>query len=187
MFAVTYATKVSFAIVVLVGIKTGCFTVISLTNTWTEHNSGRELWLIMKFYELGCVAEYLKEHTISPNQMLKILQSIADALQFLHQPFKSHYGRNHCGIAHRDLKTRNILVADNSGACVVGDFGLSVIGDDFVEGADPVIQVGTKRHMAPEILNKTLSYEFESFCQADIYAYGLVMWEVLRRVEIDGQ
>ncbi len=144
--------------------------------------------LVMKFYELGCLADYLDHHTISKHQMLNILQSVADAIEFLHHPFYTHFGKNHNGIAHRDLKTRNILVADNSGTCVVGDFGLSVMGDDFVKDADIKIQVGTKRYMAPEVLGMTLSpIEFCSFCLADIYGYGLVMWEVMQRVEIDGQ
>lgn len=38
--------------------------------------------------------------------------------------------------------------------------------------------------MAPEILNKTLNdHTFESYKAADLYALGLVFWEILRRCE----
>ena len=36
--------------------------------------------------------------------------------------------------------------------------------------------------MAPEVLNKTLNEQtFESYKATDLYALGLVFWEILRR------
>ena len=36
--------------------------------------------------------------------------------------------------------------------------------------------------MAPEVLNETLvTSSFESFKAADMYAFGLVLWEITRR------
>jgi serine/threonine protein kinase len=47
------------------------------------------------------------------------------------------------------------------------------------------IQVGTKRYMAPEVLNMTLNtHNFVEFKRADIYSYALVLWEIARRVEV---
>lgn len=41
--------------------------------------------------------------------------------------------------------------------------------------------------MAPEVLDESMKSDvFESYKMADIYAFGLVMWEVCRRCEIDG-
>jgi hypothetical protein len=38
--------------------------------------------------------------------------------------------------------------------------------------------------MAPEILDKTLNYhKFESYKAADMYALGLIFWEILRRCQ----
>ena len=64
----------------------------------------------------------------------------------------------------------------------------------------PSVQVGTKRYLAPEvswifqysqkdrlsqILNKTLDpTNFAHFKMADMYAFALVLWEVLTRVEV---
>ena len=39
-------------------------------------------------------------------------------------------------------------------------------------------------YMAPEILNKTLNDQnFESYKATDLYALGLVFWEILRRCQ----
>ena len=41
--------------------------------------------------------------------------------------------------------------------------------------------------MAPEILDETLKKEnFNSYCQADMYSFGLVMWEIASRIKRDG-
>jgi activin receptor type-1B len=39
-------------------------------------------------------------------------------------------------------------------------------------------------YMSPEILDRTLNHRsFESYKAADIYALGLVFWEILRRCQ----
>ena len=80
-------------------------------------------------------------------------------------------------IAHRDIKTKNILVKQD-GTCCIADFGLAVRSDKKLP--DPI--KGTKRYMAPEILSKTINRnDFQSFIKVDIYSFGLVLWETARR------
>jgi TGF-beta receptor type-1 len=86
-------------------------------------------------------------------------------------------------IAHRDLKSKNILVKRN-GSCCIADLGLAVRYDSTSDSVDvaPNNRVGTKRYMAPEVLDDSMNINhFESFKRADIYAMGLVMWEISRR------
>ena len=46
---------------------------------------------------------------------------------------------------------------------------------------------GTKRYMAPEVLDESIAqYHFDAYKQADMYAFGLVMWEVTRRCSLTG-
>lgn len=58
-------------------------------------------------------------------------------------------------MAHRDLKSKNILVKAN-GTCVIADFGLAVTHSQVTGhldlGSNP--KVGTKRYMAPEVLDE---------------------------------
>ena len=43
-------------------------------------------------------------------------------------------------------------------------------------------RVGTKRYLAPEVLEDTINVEqFDAFRRADIYALGLVLWELATR------
>ena len=42
--------------------------------------------------------------------------------------------------------------------------------------------MGTRRYMAPEVLDGTLKKDsFEAFLHADVYSFGLVLWELCRR------
>lgn len=50
-----------------------------------------------------------------------------------------------------------------------------------------VLQVGTARYMAPEVLEARLNLEnIESFKQTDIYSMALVLWEMTSRCEAIG-
>ena len=64
------------------------------------------------------------------------------------------------GMAHRDVKAKNILIKNN-GECCIGDLGLAIRDDYFKSHnyelePNPNLQVGTKRYMAPEILSNTI-------------------------------
>ena len=87
-------------------------------------------------------------------------------------------------IAHRDLKSKNILVKNN-GVCAIGDLGLAVRYDqasNHIDIPQNGNRVGTKRYLAPEVLADTINMgDFESFKRADIYALGLVFWEICQR------
>jgi len=57
-----------------------------------------------------------------------------------------------------------------------------------VDIAENNTRKGTRRYMAPEILDETMNCNhFESYRQADMYAFALVLWEIARRCEIEGR
>lgn len=46
----------------------------------------------------------------------------------------------------------------------------------------PNARVGTRRYMAPEVLDNTMNTrDFNSYLQADVYSFSLVLWELCRR------
>ena len=52
----------------------------------------------------------------------------------------------------------------------------------------PNLRVGTKRYMPPEVLDETLNRSyFQSFIMADMYSFGLIVWEMVRRCISGGQ
>ncbi len=107
--------------------------------------------------------------------------SIATGLAHLHMEIVGTQGKP--AIAHRDLKSKNILVKSN-GVCAIGDLGMAVRYEHITDKLDipETGKVGTKRYLAPEVLDDTIDTRvFESFKQADIYALGLVFWEICQR------
>lgn len=43
------------------------------------------------------------------------------------------------------------------------------------------LQVGTRRYMAPEVLEGAINFHRDAFLRIDMYALGLVLWELLSR------
>ncbi|KAJ3145269.1 RAC-gamma serine/threonine-protein kinase [Geranomyces michiganensis] len=82
------------------------------------------------------------------------------------------------GIIYRDLKLENILLTKD-GHVKITDFGLSKQedeGDDAVsmESTEEVLVVGTLEYLAPEVL-----YGYQHTAAADIWALGVVIFEML--------
>jgi uncharacterized protein YneF (UPF0154 family)/predicted Ser/Thr protein kinase len=73
------------------------------------------------------------------------------------------------GVLHRDLKPANIML-DGRGQAVIMDFGLAGVADDI---RGPEVRSGTPAYMSPEQLAGT-----EVTMRSDIYALGLVLYEV---------
>ncbi|KAL6447685.1 hypothetical protein ACFW04_000095 [Cataglyphis niger] len=148
--------------------------------TWTQ------LWLITDYHEKGSLFDYLNRSTVDTNGMIRMALSIATGLAHLHMEIVGTQGKP--AIAHRDLKSKNILVKTN-GTCAIGDLGLAVRHDVITDTVDIQLnnRVGTKRYMAPEVLEETINKDhFDSFKRADVYAFGLILWEIARRCNVGG-
>ncbi|CAI5762443.1 activin receptor type-1C [Podarcis lilfordi] len=148
--------------------------------TWTQ------LWLVSEYHDQGSLFDYLNNNTVTANGMIKMTFSIASGLAHLHMEIVGTQGKP--AISHRDLKSKNILVKRNE-TCAIADLGLAVKHDSLLNTIDipQNSRVGTKRYMAPEILDDTMNISiFESFKRADIYSLGLVYWEISRRCSVGG-
>ncbi|XP_059676714.1 activin receptor type-1C isoform X1 [Gavia stellata] len=148
--------------------------------TWTQ------LWLVSEYHEQGSLFDYLNRGTVTVEGMVKLALSVASGLAHLHMEIVGTQGKP--AIAHRDLKSKNILVKRNE-SCAIADLGLAVKHDSVLNTIDipQNPRVGTRRYMAPEILDDAMNMNiFESFKRADIYSLGLVYWEVARRCSIGG-
>ncbi|XP_018581275.1 activin receptor type-1-like isoform X2 [Scleropages formosus] len=157
-----------------------------IASDMTSKNSSTQLWLITHFHELGSLYDVLQYRSLDPDSCLRMCMSVASGLVHLHTEIFSSQGKP--AIAHRDLKSRNILVKKN-GQCCIADLGLAVTHSqtsDYLDvGTNP--RVGTKRYMAPEVLDESIRTDhFESYKQTDIWALGLVMWEISRRTVVNG-
>lgn len=148
--------------------------------TWTQ------LWLITDYHANGSLFDFLNLHTIDIPGMIRMALSIATGLAHLHMEIVGTQGKP--AIAHRDLKSKNILVRSN-GTCAIGDLGLAVRHDINSDTVDIPLnnRVGTKRYMAPEVLEESLNMShFDAFKRGDVYALGLILWEIVRRCNVGG-
>src|SRR5262249_51968591 len=127
------------------------------------------LYLTMELLEGETLAEWLKRGALPPTEARSISMQIASGIAALHG----------ADVIHRDLKPSNVLLAGTGPAqrVVITDFGLAhqigpENGDESLSTAGQVL--GTPAYAAPEQLSgKKVGPE------ADIYALGLVMYEML--------
>ncbi|KAF2071594.1 hypothetical protein CYY_007084 [Polysphondylium violaceum] len=135
------------------------------------------LCIVTEYLPHGNLYSFL--HGDSSNEMgwifrLKVALDISSGMAFLHSSTPP--------IIHRDLKSPNILLAslDESSATIakVVDFGLSGLQHTITNRG-----VENPLWLAPEILSKTKEYS----TQSDVYAFGVILWELLTRKDYFGQ
>ncbi|XP_055031114.1 bone morphogenetic protein receptor, type IAb [Misgurnus anguillicaudatus] len=145
-----------------------------------------QLFLITDYHENGSLYDYLKETTLDTQALLRLAYSAACGLCHLHTEIYGTQGKP--AIAHRDLKSKNILIKKN-GTCCIADLGLAVKYNSDTNEVDIPLstRMGTRRYMAPEVLDETLNKnQFQAYIMADIYSYGLIVWEMARRCVTGG-
>ncbi|CAB3230237.1 unnamed protein product [Arctia plantaginis] len=145
------------------------------TGSWTQ------MLLITDYHENGSLHDYLQTVVLDTHGLMTMAYSIVSGLAHLHMDIFGTKGKP--AIAHRDIKSKNILVKRN-GQCAIADFGLAVryVAERNEVDIAPNTRVGTRRYMAPEVLSENLDVSnFEAFKMADMYSLGLVLWEMCRR------
>ena len=148
---------------------------------WTQ------LLLITEYMENGSLYDYLRANQLTMRDLLEMAQGIATGLSHLHHEIVGTHGKP--AIAHRDLKSKNVLVRSN-GACAIGDLGLAVRYSRETKVLDlpQNSKVGTKRYLPPECLDESMNTsDFEAFTRGDMYSLGLLLWEMATRTEVGGR
>ncbi|XP_072313249.1 activin receptor type-1 [Eucyclogobius newberryi] len=157
-----------------------------MASDMTSRNSSTQLWLITHYHENGSLYDYLQRVAVETSEGLAMAASVASGLVHLHTEIFGTEGKP--AIAHRDLKSKNILVTKDL-RCCIADLGLAVThsqADNLLDvGNNP--KVGTKRYMAPEVLDESIQTDcFDAYKRVDIWAFGLVLWEIARRTYSNG-
>ncbi|KAK9512153.1 hypothetical protein O3M35_000637 [Rhynocoris fuscipes] len=148
-----------------------------------KHGDGlqTEYWLITSYHELGSLCDYLKANTLTWAQLCHVAETMARGLMHLHEemgPTKTEGYKP--AIAHRDFKSKNVLLKSDLTACIA-DFGLALVFQPGKPCGDTHGQVGTRRYMAPEVLEGAINFSRDAFLRIDMYACGLVLWELATR------
>ena len=119
----------------------------------------------------------IEDNTLSVADKLQIALDVAAGLQFLHR-----CDPDQILIAHRNLKTSNILLRRTSSGTLevkIGDFGCSRIQGEY-ESAHSL--VGALYSKAPEVLAASQTEEEEASGYdpraADVFSYAMVIYEL---------
>ena len=92
-----------------------------------------ELWLLTEYHDAGSLYDHLKAQTVSLSQLARVALSIANGLAFLHSDVNGKPS-----VAHRDIKSRNVLLRRDMSACIA-DFGLAVVLEGQPRDAFPQV------------------------------------------------
>jgi serine/threonine protein kinase len=123
---------------------------------------GRSAFILMDYIEGTTLRGEIfdTKKPFSNQRVLDILEPVCNALHYAHQ----------MGIVHCDVKPANIMI-DKHGQVLLTDFGIARMAD---AATSTLVGVGTPAYMAPELIRGE-----NPTPQTDIYALGIIMYEML--------
>lgn len=133
---------------------------MSHPNIVTVHDFGEThglYYIVMEYVDGVNLRALLSESRLTPEQALKIVPPVCEALEYAHAK----------NIVHRDIKPENLLL-DQDGRIKIADFGIASLVGASGENS------GTPPYKAPE---QGVDHHVDH--RADIYALGVVLYEML--------
>ena len=128
-------------------------------------------FIVMEYLPGETLKKYIKDNApLSNEEAIKITKQVLSAMQLAHEK----------GIIHRDLKPQNILLDENGNAKVT-DFGIAMA---FAETSltQTNSMFGSVHYLTPEQARGS-----KATVQSDIYAIGIILYEMLiGKVPFDG-
>jgi serine/threonine protein kinase len=133
------------------------------------------IWIVSELCIRGSLKMVLMDQSLDLPiiKKLSICMDIADGMQYLHNRTPP--------IIHRDLKSHNIFISEPSPGhfvAKIGDWG-SARAVALTGSKNMTQGVGTACWLSPEVINNA---HFSKY--SDIYAFGIILWEVYTRQEI---
>jgi eukaryotic-like serine/threonine-protein kinase len=120
--------------------------------------------LVMEFLPSKSLSAVLEERgTLPPHEAAEIGAQVAEAIAAAHA----------VGIAHRDIKPGNILLAEN-GTVKITDFGISRALDDGTVTTQTGMLAGTPAYLAPEIARGD-----DSSRASDVFSLGSTLYHAI--------
>jgi hypothetical protein len=133
------------------------------------------IWIVSEFCSRGSLRMLLNDKSVDLPFLKKIsiCLDVADGMLYLHT-------RNP-PIIHRDIKSHNLFITEPSPGhfvAKIGDWG-SARAVALTGAKSMTHGVGTACWLAPEVINFAHASK-----DSDVYAFGIVLWEVFTRQEV---
>ncbi len=139
---------------------------ISHTNVVEIYDVGEEN---NKYY---IVMEYVSGKTLKDLITIRSGLEMEEAVDIISQVVSGLAAAHSQGVIHRDIKPQNILVTD-SGIVKISDFGIASI-QSYTKLTQGDTIMGSLHYLAPELAKGE-----EATYQSDIYAVGIMLYEML--------
>lgn len=144
-------------------------------NIVTVYDVGEEdgmQFLVMEYVKGMDLKRYIQTHYPVPYlQIVDIIQQILSAVALAHQH----------RIIHRDLKPQNVLI-NEEGVVKITDFGIAIaLSETSITQTNSML--GSVHYLSPEQARGSMATN-----QSDIYAIGIILYEILTgKVPFDGE
>ncbi len=119
-------------------------------------------YIVMAYMSAGTLSDLISQGAIAPNETLRLVRQMADALDYAHRK----------GVIHRDFKPGNVLL-DEQNNTYLTDFGLAKLSESSGQLTGTGI-LGTPFYMAPEQAEPGALTP-----SADVYALGITLFQML--------
>jgi basic membrane protein A len=119
-------------------------------------------FIVMPFVPSGTLTDSIQGQPLPLPRIRQVISQVGDALSYAH-------GR---GLVHRDVKPSNVLI-DESGNCLLTDFGLARMVEASVNLTAIGTLMGTPAYMSPE---QGSGSKIDS--RSDIYSLGIILYEM---------
>jgi len=134
----------------------------NVVNVFDQGQDAHMAYLVMEYLPGITLRDLLKQQQrLTASQAYEVSEAVLAGLAAAHG----------AGIVHRDLKPENVLLADD-GRIKIGDFGLARAASANTTTGQALL--GTIAYLSPELVTRG-----EADARSDIYAFGIMLFEML--------
>lgn len=138
----------------------------NVVNVFDQGFDGEAPYLVMEYVPGITLRQLLKQQKrLTADQAIEISEAVLSGLSAAHQ----------AGFIHRDVKPENVFLADDGGI-KIGDFGLARSASANTTTGQALL--GTIAYLSPELVTRGVAD-----ARSDVYAFGIMLYEMLTGVQ----
>jgi serine/threonine-protein kinase len=135
-------------------------------------NKAGQPFLVMEYVDGIDLGKLIETGPLPHPIAIYIVRELLSGLGYIHTPRDLGHGRARRGLVHRDVSPHNVLLSWE-GEVKLADFGVAQMLERTMT-APALVTVGKRGYMSPEQV-----YRQELDGRSDLYAVGIVLWELL--------